>query len=742
MKINKTTWTIVWTTLVWFSVSAQGAKIFPDDCPGMTLQQCVDSDNGGTGAFFITVKNGTYNNQDVTAFGRSGWIVAENGVLGKPVFTDSTWIWDAVGTATSGVRGIHFTGDSGIRIWLTGTLNSGELGQVTIEDNEFEISATGAIVRHPVKISEVSLGGAGTFGVRIRGNQITASTGAAPSFPKGLIDIGSMTSTVGVDVAIAENTLQTNREDVPGLMVDLGTANLDVILSQNEFRGARAVHLTSDNSAHGRLRVYAFYNLFADRYADGTRPAFFPELVYSNMQGTANQVITGFYFNTFDGRWDSISFFDHSITASSSNQLLIYNNVFTEAPAGQAVLLNGTGAASVSGDNNVIGPGVALLSYINAASDQVGVDPLYVAAPARYALRAGSPAIDAAGGADFSFALTQGSLFGNPSIVPTLLALPHVDMDGFRREIDGDGDGTVVSDAGAFEWGDRMLVHESSDNNNFSNRTSIHDDELTADSDAVGLFTHLYRHEDTPQQFYDQPLGWWFNGFRWTIYNENFNTNMDPGLVFSVFHPSGDRGVGTNDFRGLIEVQNGSSAVASLDTGLTEGNLAVFVRHVYQSGSQIYDNSALEVYYDGTSWRIYHANSGNIPANATYLVYYQQPSKNVIKVIPGVGDAGSFGGAGIVFEHPFLEQGPPFQCVTPVIQQVALGGLLGNGLGDVPHHVLFDYFGNVGSIVTEDGSSPFSDYNILTGGTGYFVMIDPQQAFECSDRIYKDDMDH
>ena len=739
MKINKTTWTILWTTLAWFSVSAQGAKIYPDDCPGMTLQQCVDSDNGGTGAFFITVKNGTYNNQDVSALGRSGWIVAEGGVLGKPVFTDSFWTWDAIGTATSGVRGIHFTGDSSIQIFLSGTVNAGEMGQITIDDNEFEISTTGAINFSPILVSEISLGGAGTFGVRIRGNQITASTGAAPSFPKGLIDIDPMNSTVDVDVAIAENTLQTNREDVPGLMVKLGTANLDVILSQNEFRGARAVHLTSSTGAHGDLNFYAYYNLFADRYADGTITLGDPELVYSNMQGTASRVTAGFYFNTFDGRWDLVNFSNHAITASSSNQLLLYNNVFTEAPpGGSAILLNGIGTASVSGDNNVIGPGLSMGLYAAASGpgDQVGVDPLYVAAPARYALRDGSPAIDTGGNADFGFGFAQLALFGNP--VPSLLALPHVDLDGFRRVIDGDGDGAASADAGAFEWGDRMLVHESSNNNNSFNQTAIHDDELTADSDAVGLFTHIGLYEDTPEQLYDQPLGWWFNSTRWTIYNENSGTNMNPGLVYSVFHPTGDRGVGTNGLRGMIEVQNGPSAATSLDTGLTESNLAVFVRHVFQGGSQVYDNSALEVYYDGTSWRIYHANSGTIPANATYLVYYQQPSKNVIKVIRGIGDAGSFGGAGVVFQHPLLTD----PCVTPVIQQVALGGLIGNGLGDVPHHVLYENFFGFGSITTEDGSNPFSDYSFLNGGTGYFVMIDPQQAFECSDRIYKDDMDH
>ncbi len=736
MKINKTTWTILWTTLVLFGVSAQGAKIYPDDCSGMTLQQCVDSDNGGTGPFFITVKNGTYNNQDIWAIDRSGWIVAENGVAGKPVFTDSFWEWGAVGTSSSGVRGLKLTGSSGIAIWLRGTVNAGELGQVTFEDNEFDISNNSDAIR----IQESTLAGAGTFGVRIRGNRIKNNTSFTPTNEPGLIHIRWVDSSVKVDVAIAENTMQTNREDIPGFRIDLGTANLDVMLAQNEFRGARAVHLTSDNSAHGDLNFYAYYNLFADRYADGTRPVFQPELVYSDMQGTASKVIAGFYFNTFDGRWDLIKFFDHAITASSSNQLLLYSNVFTEAPSGTAFLLNGTGTASVSGDNNVVGPGLQLGAYTAASGDQVGVDPLYVAAPARYALRDGSPAIDTGGNADFGFGFAQLALFGNP--VPSLLALPHVDMDGFRRVIDGDGDGAASADAGAFEWGDRMLVHESSDNNNFLNRTAIHDDELTADSDAVGLFTHLYRHEDTPEQFYDQPLGWWYNGFRWTIYNENSGTNMNAGLVYSVFHPTGDRGVGTNGFRGMIEVQNGPSAATSLDTGLTESNLAVFVRHVYQGGSQVYDNSALEVYYDGTSWRIYHANGGTIPANATYLVYYQQPSKNVFKVVPGIGDAGSFGGAGVVFQHPFLDQGPPFQCVTPVIQQVALGGLLGNGLGDVPHHVLFDYFGNVGSIVTEDGSSPFTNYSFLNGGTGYFVMIDPQQAFECSDRIYKDDMDH
>jgi len=724
-----------------FLSQAGAAKIYPDDCPGMTLQQCVDSDNGGTGAFYITVKNGSYTSQNVTAFGRSGWIVAEPGMVGRPVFADSFWTWDAIGTASSGVRGIGFSGDSGILIWMTGTLNSGENGRITIEDNSFNIDTTAGLNRLPVKVSELSLNGAGTFQVKIRGNTIKAITGAPPSSStSGLIALRSIFTTTPVDVAIFENTLQTNREDTPGLIVNVPeSGNLDVIASHNEFRGARAIRLTGDStSSSTRLNFYAFYNLFSDRYADGTLPASAPELVFSDMTGSANRVVALFNYNTFDGRWDLLNFTNHAITAST-NDLSLSGNIFTESPGGNTGLINGAGTATVGGNSNILGPGLTTFSYVPNTNDQVGVDPLYVAPPARYALRDGSPAIDTQGNADLIFALAQAGVFGSGTSA-AFLAEPHIDLDGFRRVIDGDADGTASADAGAYEWGDRVIAHESSNNNLVLNRTQIYDIPLNNDSDAVGLFTHMYRYEDTPGQYYDQPTGWWNNGTRWTIYNEN-QLNMPAGLVYSVFHPTGDRNTDLTGFRGLKTVKNGPSPSPSLDTGLTERNLAVFVRHVYETGSAIYDNSAVEVFYTGGSWKIYHVNSGDIPADATYMIYYQQPSENVQLVVPGLGDAGNFGGAGVVFPHPLLT-GTAGTCVTPVIQQVALSGLVGNGLGDVPHHVGFDYFSGLGAIYAEDGTSPFGNYNFLSGGTGYFVLFDPQQAFECADRIYKDDFDH
>jgi len=499
--------------------------------------------------------------------------------------------------------------------------------------------------------------------------------------------------------------------------------------------------LTGDStSSSTELNFYAFYNLFSDRYADGTVPASNPELVFSDMTGTADAIRSYFHNNTFDGRWDLLNFTNHAITASTTNNLSLYGNIFTESRAGSTVLLNGAGTATVGGNSNILGPGLNAFTYVPNTNDQVGVDPLYVAPPARYALRDGSPAIDTQGNVDLTFGLAQLAWFGNP--IPDFLAAPHVDVDGFRRVIDGDADGTASADAGAYEWGDRVIAHESSNNNLDFNWTSIYDTQLSNDSDAVGMFTHIYQYEDTPGQYYDQPTGWWLGpASRWTIYNEN-QLNMPAGLVYSVFHPTGDRNTDLTGFRGLKTVKNGPSPSPSLDTGLTEENLAVFVRHVYETGSAIYDNSAVEVFYTGGSWKIYHTNSGDIPADATYMIYYQQPSENVQLVIPGRGEAGTiFGGAGVVFPHPLLT-GTAGTCVTPVIQQVALSGLLGNGLGDMPHHVGFDYFSGLGSIYAEDGTAPFVDYSFFSGGTGYFVLIDPQQAFECADRIYKDDFDH
>ncbi len=725
------------------ATAVQAAKIFPDDCPSMTLQQCVDSDNGGTGAFFITVKPGTYTNQDVTAFGRWGAIVAEGGSLTRPVFTDSIWLWDAVGTNASTVRGIKFTGQSGVSLWLTGTVNAGEIGRITVEDNEFDLNVNGGFPSNMgIQIKEIGLGGDGTFQVRINGNTVKAQSTAAPSSNVGLIKVFGISSSVAVDMAIYENRLQTNREDVPGLLINHDTANLDMIVSQNEFRGARAIRFI-DNPTSGDLNFYAFYNLFADRYADGTRPVAENKLVISELDGTASKININFLWNTFDGRWDLLNFGSHAVSAPT-NDLSLNNNIFTAANTTNiTILVNGSGTATVSGDYNVIGEGLGVFGgYTPGGNDQIDIDPMYVAAPARYALRAGSPAIDTTGNADLILGLTQLAWFGNP--IPDFLAAPHVDLDGFRRVIDGDGDGSVSADAGAYEWGDRFITHEASANNtsNSGHISYIHDTRLLNDADAVGIFTHLYRHEDTPGDYHDQPVGWWKNGW-WALYNEDTAVAMNPGTVFSVFHPTGDRNVDTNDFRGLITVQNGGSASTSVDTGLSERTLAVFVRHVYLGGGAVYDNHPLEVFYDtGTnSWHIYHADGTDIPANAVYTVYYQQPSQNVFMATPGFGRVATlFGGAGVVFPHPLIDAAPT--CVTPVIQQVALAGFFGTGLGDMPRNTGFDYFSGLGSIYAEDGTSPFVNYSVLGGGTGYFVMIDPQQAFECQDRIYKDDMDH
>ncbi|GEM_PF-6316858 len=730
--------------------TAQAAKIFPDDCPGMTLQQCVDSDNGGTGPFFITVKSGTYTNQTVIATTRPGSIVAESGLLARPEIVNSTWRWKALGASGASVRGFHFV-NSTVDIRHDGTVNAGDTVGITIENNVFEMSSgISDVIRTGCNASS---NGPGTVQIRVRNNQVSSSNTSALGGLVRVDCVGLTPSTANMDLAFTENRVQTESLDLAGLELQLARANQDIILAQNEFRGPRNVRFVSENGTfvtdYGNLRFYAFYNLFSDRLADGSLPSNGGQLIDSNLDDNGstgavlNDVTIYFNYNTFDGNWDLLNFADHTTASTGNNDLYLYNNIFTEVPSGDTFLLNSGLLTTivVAGGGNIIGPGVTLGNYTLEADDQPGVDPMYVAAPARYALRPDSPAIDSGGNADLAFGFTQLALFGNP--VPDFLAISHVDADGFRRVIDGDDSASAEADAGAYEWGDRFIAHETSDSNRINNYSNIYDSIMNADADASGFFSHIWSYEDTPGQPHDEAIGWWYRSSvgRWTLYNENSSINMPAGLVYSVFYPTGDRGgSGNNGFRGIQEVQVGATPAASLDTGLTQRNLAVFVRHVYKSGTSaaVRDPVNLEVYYDGTSWRIYHVDGSNLPANAAYMVYYQQPSQNVFLAYPGGDNAPMFLGS-VLVKHPQVV----FNCTTPVIQQVALRGLFGNGLGANPANQVLDVAFGAGLIgITNEDGSAIQPWNFLSGGTGFFVMVDPKQAFECQDRIYKDDFDH
>jgi hypothetical protein len=94
--------------------------------------------------------------------------------------------------------------------------------------------------------------------------------------------------------------------------------------------------------------------------------------------------------------------------------------------------------------------------------------------------------------------------------------------------------GLRVTGAG-INTGTFALTHRAVGTNTSNNYTTIYNPLTDGDPNAIVIVTHNYNADtNSTSQYNTEPVGVWYNGSRWTIYNENNTHNMALGRAFNV----------------------------------------------------------------------------------------------------------------------------------------------------------------------------------------------------------------
>ncbi|HVH34854.1 MAG TPA: choice-of-anchor Q domain-containing protein [Tahibacter sp.] len=314
-------------------------------------------------------------------------------------------------------------------------------------------------------------------------------------------------------------------------------------------------------------------------------------------------------------------------------------------------------------------------------------------------LRADSPAIDAADSA----ALGLGLIFN---------ALPTTDADGLRRF---KGPGGATADIGAYEYGDRSLLHVADAANTTGHVTRIDDVLLDDQADAAPIATPNWNAVSNGIAN-DTPFGIYYFSGKWRLFSEDAVTPVPAGAAWNVFVP----GAGGGAFRHVSSAANSSGSATTLDSS-SLNNLPeriVLVTQNWSAGSSVYNAHPIGLNYVATgpsagSWRIANLDGAAMPANAGFDVYAQEASPNAFRV-----DAPA-GGNGIVLDHPLLNGN---RCARAHVSRIGTGSA-------APRN--FDvYYG------TGNGRWQIYSYSPLQAGMAFNVVVDPAQVFDCGDRIF------
>jgi Secretion system C-terminal sorting domain len=119
-----------------------------------------------------------------------------------------------------------------------------------------------------------------------------------------------------------------------------------------------------------------------------------------------------------------------------------------------------------------------------------------------------------------------------------------------------------------------------------------------------------------PNSIYDTThTGVWYNGSKWTIYNELPGSNLTASATYNVFIPNPS----TNLF---THISTEGSYLTTIDNTLTNNkpDLMLFATHNYTNSASHYVNATTSVWYDGSKWTIYTDNFTPLPIGTQFNV--------------------------------------------------------------------------------------------------------------------------
>ncbi|WP_313916753.1 choice-of-anchor Q domain-containing protein [Tahibacter sp.] len=316
-------------------------------------------------------------------------------------------------------------------------------------------------------------------------------------------------------------------------------------------------------------------------------------------------------------------------------------------------------------------------------------------------LRADSPAINAADTAT----LGLGIIFNS---------LPTNDADGLRR-LKGGSSGQA--DIGAYEYGDRELLHVATAANTTSGYiTRIDNALLDGQSDANPVATPNWSGSGSGVPN-DNTFGIYYFSSKWRLFHEDQTTAVPLGAAYNTFVPAS----GGGSFRHVSSAANSAGFSTQLDDS-SVNNLPeriILATQNWSAGSGVYNAHPIGLQYvPGTSgrWQIVNidqAAGGGMPLDAGFNLYAQEASPNAFRV------TATSASSSIELDHPLLNDVP---CARLHVSRLHNGS-------SVPRN--FDVYYGSGN-----GRWRIFSYTTLSVGTQFNVVVDPAQVFACTDRIF------
>lgn len=574
-----------------------------------------------------------------------------------------------------------------------------------------------------IRVSSIGLTAGNQATVNIKGNNIVGRVNATNY---GLLDIsnneeGTLNANIYDNHISVLDHLLGNSEAV--YIFNIGSGIINCQFVANEVRGAETQFKVAQINDAGRINLGMVSNLISGIVDSDSY--FFSSANHSSIKSTiGNGNFTGIFGNnTIDGVKRSgfpddgvgFNFLSHTTTAASS--IFLLNNIVVNTTDGYKGPATGTSTSVTSQGHNVFWDHGSISGLSLIATD-ANINPKFIQEGVNYALEPDSFAIDRRDSTGAALLYETGFMTGSP----------RIDADGLRRF-----KGEKI-DAGAYEWGDKHILHINTANSTVSQ--PINHVELNNNADASTIVTQVWSYEGSAGVYNNNAVGIYRNASMWQIFNEPIVT-LPNQAKFHVFYPYGDRN-GSDDFNGLYTWQ----APISSDTGFELDNFdlndkpeaGVFVSNLWEASSSVYNESPLEIgYQNNGKWYLGTADGVNMPDGALFMTYNQDNSRNVFHHF--VTNHNTIGHVTFI-DHPLLNENP---CALPTVTQ-STAQFFGPLFEENPYNIGIYY--SAGPKKWAIFNQNLEDIDLLIGGSlalgGRFnIMVDPQQVYSCNDIIFK-----
>lgn len=659
--------------------------VWPGAAPcNTTLQACIDATPDGN---MISVDTDASIPENLNLYNRSLSVVAADGR--RPSLGSGNWITVSsapiLGNQSVTLRGLRLT-NSYVSATYLGT------GTATFDFSGLVLEQTSAASTY-IRVEGRS---GNTVQARLYNNRVT---GLPRNLNAGLIEVVNGGGTVNASVYYNDvRSRSASAVDGAGIFVDtIGGGGGTVKLHGNTIRGGffRAGLFVSEGlfsvtASDYNARVYSNAVICADNTSGGGTSGSGISFTAGNghigvqaLNNTITRCSTGILANQWSGGGAGAV-----IDGTVKNNLVVGERGLSFSAGLTSGLSNDYNLLNVN--SNLATPGPNTITT-NASL-------VTLSAPR---LRADSPAINAAD----TTALGLGIIFNS---------LPTNDADGLRR-LKGGSSGQA--DIGAYEYGDRDLLHVATAANTTGGYiTRIDNAVLDGQGDVNPVVTPNWNGSGVGVAN-DNAFGIYYFGDRWRLFHEDQTTPVPAGAAYNIFVPA----AGGGSFRHVSSATNSSGFSTQLDDS-SVNNLPeriILATQNWNAGSNVYNAHPIGLQYvPGTSGRwqlvnIDQASGGGMPLNAGFDIYAQEASPNAFRV------TATSGGSSILLDHPLLNDVP---CARLHVTRLHNGS-------SVPRN--FDVYYGSGN-----GRWRIFSYSALSLGTQFNVVVDPAQVYACTDPIF------